>query len=656
MNRSNTLLSFQETCQKLLISKATCRNWIRLKRLTPVFGKGCKAQFDRAQVDSLLQDIRLGRKTSLRSRRNKRHISGFGFYKDYIGSQSHNICAAQEIIASGPYPEPCLPYILAGYALLLLCQAQGIPCPQNDGSVLYDFLNGTLDIGPYSALINDLLAGSDKRFASPRHLCAALSGRLNYRAYEDVLGLLYISLKNTGSRKSSGIYYTPAHIVDQMVQPLISQTGSSCPDMIDPCCGTGNFLLSLAKSPYGAARLHGQDVDPVAVTLTRINLALCPKRPDLNTLYKNITCGDTLHSLPHKEYGLIVGNPPWGSLSLHARHVDHMDSCALFLEQAIGRLSPGGTLSFVLPESLLTVRSHKKIRQLLLSRTQINRIDYLGNIFDGVQCPAVILTLQHSGKPCSAKGICIHSAGHDFLIRKERNLSAERICLRTTDREYALLQKLEHTPGCITLKGKADFALGIVTGNNQALLADQNHENTEPVLKGAELRKYRFMPPSQSIVYQPEKFQQTAPEQLYRAPEKLLYRFVGGCLVFAYDNQGTLSLNSCNIVIPRAEGFCIKYILAALNSRAMQFYFTQTFSSVKILRSHIEALPIPAANEKEQNEIALLADQLLCESNPAALRALYEDIDRRLMRLFLLAEDEQEYIRNMLQNKNDFLI
>ena len=121
MNRSNTLLSFQETCQKLLISKATCRNWIRLKRLTPVFGEGCKAQFDRAQVDSLLQDIRLGRKTSLRSRRNKRHISGFGFYKDYIGSQSDNICAAQEIIASGPYPEPCLPYILAGYALLLLC-------------------------------------------------------------------------------------------------------------------------------------------------------------------------------------------------------------------------------------------------------------------------------------------------------------------------------------------------------------------------------------------------------------------------------------------------------------------------------------------------------------------------------------------------------
>lgn len=88
----------------------------------------------------------------------------------------------------------------------------------------------------------------------------------------------------------------------------------------------------------------------------------------------------------------------------------------------------------------------------------------------------------------------------------------------------------------------------------------------------------------------------------------------------------------------------------------MQFYFTQTFSSVKILRSHIEALPIPAANEKEQNEIALLADRLLCESNPAALRALYEDIDRKLMRLFLLAEDEQEYIRNTLQNKNDFLI
>ena len=82
MNRPNTLLSFQETCQKLLISKATCRNWIRLKKLTPVFGEGCKAQFAQAQVDSLLQDIRLGKRVSLQSRRNKRHFAGFKFYKD----------------------------------------------------------------------------------------------------------------------------------------------------------------------------------------------------------------------------------------------------------------------------------------------------------------------------------------------------------------------------------------------------------------------------------------------------------------------------------------------------------------------------------------------------------------------------------------------
>ena len=95
---------------------------------------------------------------------------------------------------------------------------------------------------------------------------------------------------------------------------------------------------------------------------------------------------------------------------------------------------------------------------------------------------------------------------------------------------------------------------------------------------------------------------------MYRAKEKLLYRFICNQLVFAYDDKKTLSLNSCNIVIPKIEKLQAKYILAILNSRIAQFIFNKKFDSVKILRAHIESIPIPNASEKQQNEIIKIVD------------------------------------------------
>ena len=108
------------------------------------------------------------------------------------------------------------------------------------------------------------------------------------------------------------------------------------------------------------------------------------------------------------------------------------------------------------------------------------------------------------------------------------------------------------------------------------------------ILKGSDIQKFRFTEGKRFIAYRPELFQQTAPTEYYRAPRKLLYRFISDQLVFAYDDRQTLSLNSCNVVIPEIEGLEMKYVLAVLNSRVAQFYFEKSFQSVKVLRSHIE--------------------------------------------------------------------
>lgn len=90
-----------------------------------------------------------------------------------------------------------------------------------------------------------------------------------------------------------------------------------------------------------------------------------------------------------------------------------------------------------------------------------------------------------------------------------------------------------------------------------------------------------------------------------------MYRFISNQLVVAYDDRQMLSLNSCNIVIPKIEGMQIKYILAILNSSVSQFVYQKEFHSIKVLRAHMEHIPIPRVGKAIQNEIIAMTEPLI---------------------------------------------
>ena len=125
------------------------------------------------------------------------------------------------------------------------------------------------------------------------------------------------------------------------------------------------------------------------------------------------------------------------------------------------------------------------------------------------------------------------------------------------------------------------------------------------------------------------------------------YNFINKKLIFAYDNTGLLSLNSCNILIPNIPGLSVKYILAVLNSSVAQFFFEKKFHSVKVLRSHLEQIPIPVADEKTQEEIVKLVDRLMnLEEISPEYKETYNILDQRIAELFSLTAKEQKIICN----------
>ena len=176
------------------------------------------------------------------------------------------------------------------------------------------------------------------------------------------------------------------------------------------------------------------------------------------------------------------------------------------------------------------------------------------------------------------------------------------------------------------------------------------------ILKGSDVLKYRFAPTNNYIVFKPETFQQVAPVEFYRSPEKLLYRFICNQLVFAYDNSQTLSLNSCNILIPEVPRLNIKYILAILNSRVAQYYFKKKFNSVKILRSHIEQIPIACPEMDEQEDIISMVNVLLDAESSEAILEQYNELDRKISAIYGMTETEYQTVCTFVDAENLFLI
>lgn len=671
MEYDSDLLTLNELCNTLSISIATGRNWLRLKKLIPTKTINSKPYFSHSYVNQFKTEIASGKNTALKSRRNKRFVSGNGIYHSYISPTSPNNTAVRTVLDilmqhNTILTEQQISLVVAECALQLICQKEQIasdtPC-----NLLHKYFSTQLDIGIYHTLIDDFVTASKEALSFMEKLKSLFAVSYTYESQEDILGLLYISLKNIGSRKATGSYYTPTQTVQQLIANLTQDhTDVNGKTILDPCCGTGNFLLQLPDT-FDISQIYGNDIDKTSVMITRLNLALKFHIQNMELLYKNITVSNFLTTKNIHTYDFIIGNPPWGysfsnaekkqfQTTYQCAHGKSIESYDLFIERALSLLKENGTLSFVLPKAILNVKSHTPIREIILKENSITRLEFLGDTFDKVQCPSIILQIVHTKKPLSCMGMTVTDETRSFVIQKERALTSDYFSFLMDDREYKIMEKIRNLSNQTTLKNQADFALGIVTGNNKKYISNTKTVSTEIILRGSDINRYQIKEPENFITFTPEEFQQVASEKYYRAPEKLFYRFICNEPVFAYDDKQTLSLNSCNIVIPHVKGLDMKYILAILNSRITQFIFKKQFDSVKILRSHIEQLPIPIVDFAVQEKIIAMVNTLLQETDDTSFLAHYNKLEQTIIPLFGLNSNEYEIICNSLTQCDDLIV
>ena len=480
----------------------------------------------------------------------------------------------------------------------------------------------------------------------------------------DILGTVYQSLLTEGHKSREGSYYTPQIVTQKIVGDYITGEKINL-KILDPCCGTGQFLLAAAdcilkNNPNpDPANIWGYDIDPVAVRIARINLFL--KFSDYvfipNIYKKNIifhyTLGD--RSGIENDFDLVIGNPPWGAdlkfeqtnfLKDNYPIILSLESFSYFIYIGLELLKKNGVLSFILPESITNIKTHKDIRAYLLRNSSISRIEQLGRIFRNVYTNVIRIDLVKEHLPAGI--MQINAGGKNFSAPSERfNKNIDKIFdIYNTPEDQEIIRKAFDVPHS-SLYHHSEWALGIVTGHNGLLIRNEPAKGFEPVFRGRDIQKFYFSKPTGFIQFIPANFQQVAPEEVFRSEEKLVYRFISNKLIVAYDDQQRLTLNSANIFIPRLKDYPVKVILALFNSSLYQFIFQKKFFTHKVLKSQLEQLPLPLWETQMFEQLIAIVNNLVIADLPEGERKyLNRLLDDLIFDFFSLTTAERETVLN----------
>ena len=232
-------------------------------------------------------------------------------------------------------------------------------------------------------------------------------------------------LKNTDikKRKKLGQYFTPKSIRELLLSKLPKKDNA---DILDPACGSGEFLLS-CKKYFKNPILYGFDIDK---KLINIASKLVKNASIKNFDFLNI-------DINKNKYDYIIGNPPYFELKLNEeikkKYFDiikgRVNIFSLFIKTGLDLLKDGGYLAYVVPPSMNNGAYFSKLREYIIKNSSL---EYL-HIIDGADNfhlanqKVMLIILKKTNSKKSSKyifkknGITIFTEDKKFLNKAYKN-------------------------------------------------------------------------------------------------------------------------------------------------------------------------------------------------------------------------------------------
>jgi adenine-specific DNA-methyltransferase len=274
---------------------------------------------------------------------------------------------------------------------------------------------------------------------------AAVSTTIDVAAY--VIGSTYAAMLPPETRARRGVYYTPPPLVQRLMDR--AETAGidwSTARALDPACGGGGFLGPMARRMVVAlrgcdrsvilrsigARLRGAEIDPFAAWMSQIFL-----EATLHVMLGGadgkaasaVDVGDSLTRPQAADFDLVMGNPPYGRVTLRPSQREeyrrslfgHANLYGVFLDLAIRKTRPrGGVIAYVTPPSFLSGEYFKRLREVLVREAGPVSLDLVSErtgVFEGV--------LQETLLAVYRRGRAARSVNVEFVDASETAVRVE---------------------------------------------------------------------------------------------------------------------------------------------------------------------------------------------------------------------------------------
>jgi len=370
-------------------------------------------------------------------------------------------------------------------------------------------------------------------------------------------------------------------------------------------------------------------------------------------------------------FDVVIGNPPWVDIKgLDPHLVDYyfsnylttsnrMNIFAVFVERSSEILKRNGYFGYIVPNSILTQSSYEKLRQKILLEFTIKNIARMpDNVFENVEAETVIIIYCKKRLSKESKNEIVIFNNNTYLTTFDYKKALEvksvsqslwnkekyyTFNIFTSQNETAILTKIESAG--IPLLNLCDFTLGITPydkykGHTQKQIAERvfhtnkkENKTCKPLLAGGDVSRYFLEWNGKEWLKYGSWLGAPRQERFFIQPRILVRQIISGDPLRIYATMtpeeycNTQSI--FNIIAQNMTQEDIKYFLAILNSRLMNFYHAKRYldkSKVifqKILIQNAKQFPIHKINFNNVSEKKL-------HDNLVALVDIMLDINKKI--------------------------
>ena len=377
---------------------------------------------------------------------------------------------------------------------------------------------------------------------------------------------------------------------------------------------------------------------------------------------------------PSKQgFDIVIGNPPYVLIDKSIFTKDYsrdylyqegkIDLYRLFIEKSIGLTRDKGVISFITPNTFLSIKNCTKLRKFLLSENSFMFIDsYDESIFEasvnnviyllikGVHLDNININIHNSNSIKSYK-LSVNNVLDDPTYQVMINADQDAFSIREHMTKHAiLLDKIDGIEMCLGAQPYHNTIHTKEQMDQKFLHADYKvNNNYVQDFGGKHFSRYVVDGhPKRWIDYSAEFY--TKPDKrFFEGPRIVIREIPAKTLVCAYVETFALFNKSVFNIRLSKESVNIKYLIAVLNSLAIGYYISAFGDksnqnlfpriSMKILKN----LPIPEAAPAQQKPIIDLVDTILTKKkqNPQADTSDEENaIDKLVYQLYGLTDGE----------------